>query len=254
MKQAYIILIITFSLQYSLNAQQHYVDSLFSAGNNQYGNQEYTNAIASYKSIVDTGYNSAELFLNLGNAYIKNGQYAHSILYYEKALLLDPGNEDIQFNLKKAQAYTIDKIESIPEFFLIVWGRNFISLFPSNTWAIVTFMSFAFAAVFVFLYFILISRSKKVATFTLGLIFLSISLLSFLFSVRTKNYIENSGRAIILTSTVTVKGSPDFEGVNVFIIHEGTKVNLLRSIGEWYEINLADGKQGWIKEAEFEKI
>ena len=90
--------------------------------------------------------------------------------------------------------------------------------------------------------------------FSFGVIFILTAILSYSFAVRTRSFIENADQAIVMTSTVTVKGAPDSDGINVFIIHEGTKVVLLRSIAEWYEVKIADGKQGWLLSTDIEKI
>lgn len=254
MKKILLIIGVIISFEYSIQAQDSNVDSKFDSASIAYSEQSFLTAIDFYNQIVDAGFKSPELFFNLGNAYFKIGQYPRAILNYEKAALLDPNDDDIQFNILKASAYTIDKIEMIPEFFLIGWIRSFVSVLSSNQWAIVALVSFVFSLLLLFLFFILITRSKKVLVFTIGIILMLTTILSFIFAVKTKNYINNSNQAIVLTSTVTVKGAPDSNGINVFIIHEGTKINLLRSIGDWYEIRIADGKQGWLLNTDFEKI
>ncbi len=243
-----------FIISQGINAQTNFVDSLFNEANQSYKAQNYLEAKDQYKIIVDTGYKSAELFFNLGNAYYKNQDYPKAILFYEKALLLSPRDEDVLFNLKKAKAFTIDQIEVIPEFFLIEWSRRFISLLPSNIWSIISLAGFIFALVLFLMFFTYNSRQSKVRAFSMGILFLVVFCISALFAIKTHSYIEKSDQAIIMQSTVTVKGSPDIDGVNVFIIHEGTKVTSLRKIGEWTEIRLDDGKQGWVQQSIMEWI
>ena len=248
------ILVLSFSLT-SIDAQaDRYADSLFSAANAEYKQESYHIAIDLYNEVVDTGYKSFELFYNLGNAYYKSGIYPKAILNYERALLIKPGDENAEFNLQKANAYTIDRIEMIPEFFLVTWFEGFISMFKSNVWAIISILVFVLGLIMFLFYFISRSRQTRVIGFSIGIISVLIALFSFIFSVKTRNYIENTDRGIVMSPTVTIKGAPDENGVNVFIIHEGTKVRIIRSIGEWAEIRLADGKQGWMLESEMEKI
>jgi tetratricopeptide (TPR) repeat protein len=254
MKQLYFILSILFIFNASPNAQDINVDSIFVSGNKSYKEQDFSSAIASYQSIIDSGYKSPELYLNIANAYFKTSQYEKAILYYEKASVLNPGDPDIQFNLQKTRAYTIDKIDMIPEFFLVVWFRKFMSVFSSNMWAILALAAFIIALTLFLFFFVNSRRSRKVMLFSIGLLLMLVSILSYSFARKTRSFIENSDQAIIMTSSVTVKGSPDADGTSVFIIHEGTKVSLIRSIGDWYEIKLADGKQGWLLKVDVEKI
>ncbi len=238
-----------------INAQPAtFVDSLFNNANKFYKSQNFVEAIEQYQVIVDTGYKSTELFFNLGNAYYKNQEYPKAILFYEKALLLSPNDEDVLFNLKKARAFTIDQIDVIPEFFLIEWSRRFISSLSSNIWSVISLSAFILALVLYILFFTFNSRSAKVRSFSLGTTFLIVFVVTTLFAIKTHNYIEKSDQAIIMQSTVTVKGSPDVDGVNVFIIHEGTKVTTLRKISDWTEIRLDDGKQGWVQQSNLEWI
>jgi tetratricopeptide (TPR) repeat protein len=254
MKRIVLLILTIASLSLSLTAQIAFVDSLFSHSNTAYGKQDYELALEGYQQIADTGYVSAELFLNMGNAYFKLGDNARAILYYEKALLLNPSDEDILFNLQKAQAFNIDRIDEIPELFFVVWFKKLILVFSSNTWASVALTFLLLGLTFLFVYFIAASRNKKITSFTFGVVFLLSALLSYTFSVKTRNYVVDSKQAIVITPTVTIKGSPDPESANLFIIHEGTKVFLIREIGEWNEIRIADGKQGWLPKSVIEEI
>ncbi len=237
-----------------LRSQEFRADSLFNIANRFYSQNDFQASLNLYLTITDSGYTSPELLMNIGNSYFKTSDYARAILYYEKALLLDPSNVDILFNLSKAQAYTIDRIETIPEFFLASQVRKVISAFTSNQWAFASIVIFFLALIIFYFYFIAAERSQKVTFFSIGVVFFILSISVYSFSHKTRAYVEKSDRAIILEPTVTVKGSPDLNGVTVFIIHEGTKVSLVRSIDEWVEVRLSDGKQGWVQQSSFETI
>lgn len=253
MKKSLIILVFAI-IGLTNTVQANYADSLFAEANNSYSQQEYSASIDLYQQIIDTGYTSFELYYNLGNAYYKNGNYSKAILYLEKAKILEPSNEEVNFNLQKANAYTIDRVDIIPELLIVSWMQKFILMFTSNQWSVIALIAFLMALFLMYMYFINGQRNRKVMFFSIATLTILIAVLSFTFSVKTKNYIENSDTAIVMSSTVTVKGSPDDNGVNVFIIHEGTKLRILRSIGNWYEIKLADGKQGWLLDVDVEKI
>lgn len=237
-----------------LNSQEFLANSLFDQANRLYSQNDFRTALNLYLEIADSGYTSPELLMNIGNSYFKTNDYARAILYYEKALLLDPSNQDIIFNLSKAQAYTIDRIEIIPEFFLMSQARRVISSFTSNQWALASVVLLFLTLIVLYFYLISKSQSRKVTFFSIGVVFLILSISAYSFSHKTRSYVEKSDRAIVMEPTVTVKGSPDLNGVTVFIIHEGTKISLVRSIDEWVEIKLSDGKQGWVRQSSFETI
>lgn len=219
-----------------------------------YANEKFQNAIDRYQHVADSGFHSSELYYNIGNAYFKLGDISRSILNYERALLLAPTDGDILFNLEKSRTYVVDNIEVIPEFFIKSWLRKTIVIFNSNAWAVTALMAFLFATLFLLVFFIARKVVVKKVMLPVSIIALLVFLFSIIFSSRTKGYVEDSNYAIIMQSTVTVKSSPDNGGVDVFIIHEGTKVNVLRSLADWHEIKLADGKQGWLSAEEIEKI
>lgn len=219
-----------------------------------YGEGEFEKAIMKYEAILDLSLESANLYFNIGNAYYKLENYPKAILNYERALLLEPKNEDVLFNLSKAQAYIIDDIDVLPEFFLSKWAKNSLLSLTSNAWSFLSLtLFFLTACAFVLFFLSKIQKSKRLG-FYLGSLMLIISIFSYIAAAKTQKHILDSQSAIIMTPTVTVKGSPSLEGVSVFIIHEGTKVYLLRDLDDWFEIRLSDGKQGWLKKSDIEKI
>jgi tetratricopeptide (TPR) repeat protein len=227
---------------------------LFNAGNKNYIDKKYTEAINNYEDLCQKGFRSADLFYNTGNAYFKTGNYAKAILFYERAKLIDPANADIEFNLTKARTYVIDKIEVIPDFFIKTWFRSTISGVSPNAWATLSLACFI-VFTFLFLVYMLVARvNLKKISFYVGILLLAISIITLTFAYKTRHYIEKSNSAIVMIPTVSVKGSPDPESTDAFVIHEGTKVFILRSLNGWDEIKLTDGKQGWLESQSIEKI
>jgi tetratricopeptide (TPR) repeat protein len=252
-KTTFLILIIQLFFVHIYSAQNN-CDSIFNAGNKAYIDKNYNEAINNYESLIRTGFRSTELFYNAGNAYFKSGNYAKAILLYERAKLIDPGNRDIDFNLAKTRTYVIDKIEIIPDFFIKAWFKSLVSNVSPNSWALISVLTFI-AFVLLFLTYLLISKANiKKLSFYIGFFSLIVSLVALTFAFKTKQYIERSNSAIVMAPTVTVKSSPDTESTDVFIIHEGTKVFIIRSLNGWNEIKLTDGKQGWLESQTIEKI
>ena len=236
-----IFLFLIFQTAFSAN-----IDTIFSKANHEYANEMYTNAIEDYHLIIQNGYESAELYFNLGNAYFKINDIPSAILYYEKAKKLNPNDEDINFNLNVANTLIVDKIEPVPELFLKQWWRTIYNLFKANTWAIVSVAGFIMF--FVLLAFYLLSKYiviRKSAFYT-GLIVLFLTLFTFTIALQKYNILKHQKEAIVFTPTITVKSSPNQNSVDLFVIHEGAKVRILEKVGNWYEIKIANGSVGWL--------
>ncbi len=252
MKQLYITILIFLSLIFSVNANNNY--SLLDSAKTYYKNKKYEKAITTYKKIIKSGYESAEVYYNTGNCYYKLDSIPYAILYYEKAKLLKPNDEDINYNLKIANLKTIDKLDVLPKFFLTKWIDNFIDLFSSDSWAYISIISFIIFLSLILLFFFTRKMTIKRTSFFTSLIFIIITILSFNFAKKQNNKITAHNYAIITTPTLTAKNSPDDSGNDAFIIHEGTKVKLQDKVGEWSEIKLSDGSIGWVKNKTFAVI
>lgn len=229
-------------------------DSLFNAANEAYSQGNYPLSAELYEAILVRGFESSEVYYNLGNCYYQQESYPRAILNYERALLLDPGNDNIEHNLAKSKLYTIDKIEEIPQFVIKRWVNSIIILLHSNAWALISLCAFVLMLTLFLLYFLSANINRRRAGFYLAIIALFISVGSYYLSSKSKELVVNSNGAIVLSATVTVKSSPRDTGTDLFIIHEGTKVAIINSLDDWYEIKLSDGKQGWLRNSAIEPI
>ncbi|MCD4696559.1 MAG: tetratricopeptide repeat protein [Bacteroidales bacterium] len=252
MKKVFITLIIIFSGFFALMAGQ--TDSLFHKANLAYSNEYFPEAIDNYTQIMDAGYESADLYFNLGNAFYKLNDFPSAILYYEKAKKLAPGNEDISFNLDIVNTKIVDKIEPVPEIFLKSWWRSIHNVFSGDTWTIICMAGFFLF--FIFLAFYLLSsitRIRKLAFF-IGLIILGITFFTFLVSYQKYNTLKNDNYAIVFSPTIVVKSSPNPNSVDLFVVHEGSKVLIKDKVGDWWEIRIANGSVGWLPGNSMKKI
>ena len=219
-----------------------------------YAKENYTQAIELYESVLKSYGESAMVYYNLGNAYYKAGKVAPAILNYERALLLNPGDSDTRFNLQVARQKTVDKIEPIGEFFLTRWIGTVEDVYSADGWAKWGVASFVlFIGCLVLFFFSKWIRLKKIGFFA-GICFLLISLVANLFADSQQYKLLHRAAAIVFASTVTVKSSPDASGTDLFILHEGTKVTIKSTLGEWSEIQLEDGNVGWMPSKEIEQI
>jgi len=230
------------------------VNQQMAEANKQYSDGKFDDAVKSYESIVKQGYRTDILYYNLGNAYYKTKNIPAAILNYERALLLNPGDENIQFNLDLARTFTVDRIEPLPEFFLITFFKKFRMLMSTNGWAYVGLFFLIVTLVLVYFFWFSHNPSLKRITFSAGIFAIVIMLTSFTFSFQQKSNIEKHGYGILIPSVIAVKSSPSDSGKDLFVIHAGTKVKIIDSVGDWYEVRIADGNMGWILKETMEKI
>ncbi|OFY50892.1 MAG: hypothetical protein A2Y87_10650 [Bacteroidetes bacterium RBG_13_46_8] len=229
-------------------------DSLVALANKYYQDNNFGQAAEVYLQVIESGIHTPELFYNLGNAYYKNRNLGYAILYYEKAKLLAPGDDDINRNLAIANARIVDKIDVIPDFFIKRWIFRFVNLLSSNTWAVLSLIFFAVMLALFLLYFFSGIRWLKRAGFYSAVALLLLSLLAFWCSQRRAETITGNAAAIVVEPSVAIKSSPDTEGNNVFVLHEGTRVMMIDSIENWKEIKLTDGNKGWVERKAIEPI
>lgn len=219
-----------------------------------YTNEDYAKAAELYEGLLKTYGESAEIYYNLGNAYYKENKIAPAILNYERALLLDPGDSDIRFNLQLARQKSVDKIESVGEFFLSRWIENIQNLGAADSWAKTGIVCFIlFIGCLILFFFSKWIHLKKIG-FYLGLLFLVLVVTANIFAGNQKDELENRTTAIVVAPTVTVKSSPDASGTDLFILHEGTKVSIKSKLGDWNEIEMEDGNVGWMPSKDVETI
>ena len=211
-----------------------------------YAAEKYDLAIELYESILMNYGASAELYYNLGNAYYKSGKIAQAILNYERAILIKPGDSDIRYNLDMVRQQTVDRIEPLQEFFLKKWIRSLQNLISVDYWAMIGITGFVFFVCCLILFFFSKWMYLKKIGFYLGIVLIITVIIANIFAFNQKKYLEDRRGAIIFSPTVTIKSSPDNSGTDLFLLHEGTKVFIRNSVGDWNEIDLEDGNRGWI--------
>ena len=232
-----------------------YLDSLWSKGVQAYTDGRWSECTESLKALESVGVVSPELYYNLGNAYFKSGDYPHAILYYERTLKISPSFEDARINLDFANSLIRDKIDAVPEFVLKSWARKVCYLMPSDFWALISIVLFA-AALALFLVFRLgASRGLRRTGFYCSIVALILSASSFGMARWQRNSYLRADGAIVMKPVASVKSSPSRDSSkDLFVLHEGTKVTVLDTVGEWKNISLSDGRQGWIEESDMEMI
>ncbi len=223
-------------------------------GNMLYGKNQFDKAIQKYLTVLNQGYEAPELYYNLGNAYFKTNDFTNAIYYFEKSIKLNPADESAQFNLKVCNTKIADKIEEVPQLFIKRWWISLSHIMSLNTLTIIVILTF-------FLFFLslaiyLLSRTvvlRKLFFFvSLFMVFLTVFSLLFAYSQYKEN--NRTDMAVIFEPTLSVKSSPDEKGNDIFVIHQGLKVNITDQIVEWSEIRLGNGSKGWVKTTSFKTI
>jgi len=232
------------------------VEKIFSEANKSFKANEFSTAIEKYESIESQGYRSPELYYNLGNAYYKISKKGKAILNYQRALLItnSASRNDIQYNLELARRSLPDDIEVLPQFFLKRWKNNVRQLATSGTWSFVALLLFWLGIGGFIVWLKGKIRTQKKLGFIVGAVIMILSLIPFYLALDSHNIEKSSDLAVIMESEVDLRSAPDEVSSTIFLLHEGTSVELLDQIGAWYKVKLLNGEQGWLPMNTLEKV
>ena len=219
-----------------------------------YNNANYDQAIEAYMAILSQGLHSAKLYYNLANAHFKKNELGKAILYYNRALRLKPGDEDIRHNLEYAESSTKDSIEEIPEFFLTTWVRAIRLTLSGNAWTILSLVMLALALGMALLFLLSQRLSLRKTGFYMMSAAAVLFIITTLFAISDRKTNVGHTEAIVMSSSVSIKSSPDRAATELFVLHEGTKLTIGDTIEGWAEVRIADGRKGWIETSRIEKI
>ena len=255
-KAAALTLLVLMALPLGAGAQtKDYVDSLWNSANQAYVEGRWADAVDGYMLISGMGLESAPLYCNTADACFKDGNIAKAILYYERALKLDPSYSDAKFNLELMRAGIQDRIEAVPEFVLKTWARDICYIMDSNAWAVCFIVLFALVLAMVLLFILSPSPAGRRTGFFTGIVLLLLAAFALTFSLWQRSDGMSADSAVVMRPVTSVKSSPSAESsTDLFILHEGTKVKVMDSVGSWNNIELADGRQGWIPSGDIEII
>jgi len=226
----------------------------FSEGNKLYQARDYEGAIKKYEEALQAGSPLAEIHFNLGNAYYKTGNFPAAIINFERARRLKPDDEDIQFNLRLANLNTVDKIDPVPQLFYERWWYSFINGSTASMWSsrsmAMLWLALGLALVYLF------SRNLAVrkASFTVAVLLLITSGFFLYLANEQDDYMKNNRSAIITETSAYIKSSPDDKSVNLFMLHAGTRVEIIDELQGWKKVRIANGNVGWIMNEDVEVI
>ena len=214
-------------------------DTLWEQGNQAYIDGDFSKAVELYLQIVARGYYSARLYY---------------ILYYNRALVLSPSMEDAAHNLEIAEAQTKDKIAVVPKFFLNRWLQTIQRTLSCTAWSVMSLLCLAVALALLLLFLLGSALSVRKLGFYGTVVALLLFVTTLSFAISERNDILNREQAIVMSSAISVKSSPDRAATDLFVIHEGTKVTISSQVEGWAEVTIADGKKGWTELSHLERI
>ena len=253
MKKSIIIAIII-TLFGSLVKGQSNLTPYLDSAQTAYANNDFKNSVRLYLRVVEHGYESPQIFYNIGNGYYKQMKIANAILFYQKALRIDPTYEDAIANLKLAQELIVDKIDPIALPFYKRWYKSMILWFSPNVWAVTTLGSFLLFTIALFILFSRVETKIRSLSIPIGILAFIISVGSFFVSKSAFNYATNRSLGVVMSPSVTIRSTPYEEGTKLFTIHEGLTVNITTEVEGWYEIRLDDGRVGWLMTKDVDTI
>tara|TARA_B110000014_G_C20061082_1_gene552583 strand:- start:229 stop:975 length:747 start_codon:yes stop_codon:yes gene_type:complete len=241
-----------FLILFSLGASE-IVDDLFDDGNNSMLAERYEDAIQTYESILVLGYQSGELYYNLGNAYYRNDNLGQAIWAYSKAQYILPRNINIKHNLEVSMAQKIDRIDMPKPFFLLKLYREIKLKYNLQEW--ILFGSIILLAQAFWILSIQIGWLNS--SFNQSLVSLFTFIVISIHGISVDKYLENNRTqtGIVIANNINAYSGPYFgEKTILFKINEGSNVDIVQRQNDWFEIILIDGKKGWIPNSAVRKL
>ena len=251
----YLVKFCVFFILFSLQGQPQDQDQgLFAQATQNYKSEQYNKAIEQWNTILDNGQHSAAVYYNIANAYYKLNQIGPSIYYYEKALALAPNDTQIKTNLTFAQNAKIDAIVPLPKTFFSRWYSLLVGQFTFDGWAVFSVVcGCLFSLLFLGYYFAGVEQKKRLF-FSTAILCACFCILTFTMASVSYKEVQNNVFAIVFSQATDVKTAPKNNSDTVFVIHQGTKVQLLETDGLWSRIGIVNGVEGWMPTSDFKKL
>ncbi len=219
----------------------------FKEADKLYSENKFEEAAIKYQQIISEGFTSSELFFNTANTYYRLNEIGKAIYYYEKAKMLNPNDDDVNYNLELAKLRVKNLPPDVPKIFPV---RIFIQTTFMKSYQFWGFLSLSLFVVFLLILFFYFtakhSKTKKwYFILAFGLLFFSIIVFSLM---QYQLYQLNAhNKAVIIRNEITAKSSPDDTAADLFKVYEGYTVKIENENGNWCEVKLSDGKKAWLK-------
>ncbi len=241
------ILFCSYSMTYGQTSEE-----LFIAGNEAYEKNRYGLAIENYEKIHEAGQRSSDLYLNLGNAYFNQDNYAKAILAYERGLRLSPNDKSILANLEITRDQLASDVIEVPDFILLRTWRSFCLLFNSTIWSIFQFLCL-FASAFLFWKFYKDQLSFSNRRFFTLFGILLLAFVIFFLAANTNDQLSKAKFAILMEEASLHEGADD-RSDKIEELYPGNKIRIIDQIDDYYKVRLANQSIGWVDIGKLELI
>lgn len=257
MKHIYGIILLLFLVSTSsvaMTIPADSVDLMKAQADSAYANEDFEAAERIYLQLAEQG-ESAVVCYNLGCTYYRQDNIAKAVLWFERASQLDPSDDDIRFNIAMARGKTIDRIIPRHEMFFVSAWKTLMHSHSVTEWAYWAIGAFILTLLLVALYLYCSAVALRKVGFFGAIVTFLMSVLFNVMAYNLRNYNNTHSAGIVMEPAVTVRSTPTKSGTDLFVIHEGTRVEIKdNSMRDWAEVQIADGKVGWIEKSTYEAI
>ncbi len=250
-KRIFITVFLTSLLSALANAQPR---QTLQAANQAYQDQNYEQAIDLYETLLAEGRESEALYYNLGNAYYRQGEAGRAVLNYERALKLDPDDENTLHNLRFVRRQMPDEVIDLKQSGLVQSWLSLQNSMTSRSWSILGLAMLWLAALGLAVWLLSSIRRRKKWGFITGILLLVLSSLPFLLAYGRARQEFYSNTAVVLAADAVLRSAPEEESQAVRGLQEGMTVRILDDIGNWHKVRLADSTEGWVPKGAVEEV
>ena len=215
----------------------------YGIGIDAYKKGQYDLAIQEFESILSNNWDSSELYYNLGNAFYRVGNTAGAVWAFESCLKLSPTHEDAKYNLRLANLKVIDRMDLPEPPIYLKWYLSIKEQFTPSTWINISLCIFLFFS-------ITMTASRMTSSSILQhlrgsiIVVFFVSLFLTIHSIWTDSSLS---LGVIYATKVSAHSEPNVFSTRLFEVHEGLRVSINQAVDDWVEIELLDGKTGWIE-------
>ncbi|MCK5782179.1 MAG: tetratricopeptide repeat protein [Flavobacteriales bacterium] len=246
-----ILILLTFV---AFNAFAQAPEDIFVEANSLYKAQNYKEAVDKYQEIVNTGYQSADLYYNIANCYYKIDELAPAVLFYKRAIKLNPNMDDAIFNLKMVHQKTVDKFEKVPKSFFAKFWSWLANIMSIHSWSITSVVLAFIGSTTFLIYFFSSTSALKRLSFVVSITSVVIMFIAIVIAQQQQTWQSKNKDAVIMSENSYVKVAPNESSGDSFILHEGTEVLVVDQVDDWMRIKLVDGKIGWIHSSDISLV
>lgn len=235
------------------------LEGTMSRGNALYESGDYAGAVAEYEKVLRYGMRNSAVYYNLGNAWFKLDRPGPAILNYQRALRLDPGDQDAAGNLAYARSQIIDRVEgNWDNIYLRLLLRFRDALSPDQAAFIFIAAWLLFSAT---LFIRIVSNGAHKGSARGRLVFYT-ALAALLVMAATGlqyglhwHHLTSGDRAIVMAEKADVTSAPGTDSKLVTLVHEGLQVRIVEAREGWVRITIPGvGLGGWVPEDQVERV